>query len=264
MHTVTTSTSDDNKNPVEAGGESPAAASGVGDASLASFIELVRARRSTRHFRPDAVPSEVLDQLLEAARWAPSGFNLQPTHCVVVTSPDVKAKLYPACMKQRQILEAGATVVFTGDRHVVRHHFERVLQQDREAGAINLAYEQLLRKSVPLLFNTGPLGIGWLWKLLAETVVGRFTPIPSVQAVHPGYWLAKQVCLSAMVFMLAAEAAGLATCPMEGFGEHAVRRVLGIPRSHTVVLVVAVGYADHAAPRKTRLPLEERVHRDQW
>jgi nitroreductase len=243
---------------------SAGAAGGPAGAELPSFVKLVRSRRSTRQFRTDPVPPALLDELLEAARWAPSGFNLQPTHFVVVTEPEAKARLYPACMKQRQVLEAGATVVFTGDRDVAANHFERVLQQDREAGAINEAYEQLLRKAVPLCFNRGPLGLGWLWKAAAEPVVGRFTPVPSIQAVHKNYWLAKQICLSAMVFMLAAETAGLATCPMEGFGQRAVRRALGIPSSHGVVLVVAVGYADNSALKKTRLPLDGRVHRERW
>ncbi len=99
---------------------------------------------------------------------------------------------------------------------------------------------------------------------MVGTVVERFIPIPSIQAVHKSFWLAKQVCLSAMVFMLAAQIAGLATCPMDGFGEHSVRRVLGIPSSQTVVLVVAVGYADNSALKKTRLLLDGRVHRNQW
>lgn len=244
--------------------ERHSAADDAGRPDLKSFLALVRSRRATRHFRPDPVPPDLLDELLEAARWAPSGFNLQPTHFVVVTDPAAKAKLYPACMKQRQVLEAGATVVFTGDRRVVENHFERVLHQDREAGAINDAYEQILRRVVPLSFNHGPLGVGWLWKAVAGAVAERFVPIPSIQAVHKVYWLAKQVSLSAMVFMLAAEAAGLATCPMEGFGESAVRRALGIPASQAVVLVVPVGYADNAALTKTRLPPDAVVHRDRW
>jgi len=244
--------------------ESSGMASLAWNSRLESFLDLVRSRRATRHFQPEPVPQHLLDAVLEAARWAPSGFNLQPTHFVVVTNAAVKAKLYPACMKQRQVMEAGATVVFTGDRHVVDNHFERVLQQDRAAGAINSAYEQLLRRAVPLSFNRGPLGIGWLWKALVGKMVQRFIPIPSIQAIHKDYWLAKQVCLSAMVFMLAAEAAGLATCPMEGFGEYQVRQALGIPSSQTVVLVVAVGYADNSAAKKTRLPLDGLVHRDHW
>jgi nitroreductase len=244
--------------------ESHLAVTGERSVGLESFLELVCSRRSTRHFRPDPVPTSLLDELLEAARWAPSGFNLQPTHFVVVTDPEVKAKLCPACMNQRQVLEAGATVVFTGDRRVFENNFERILRQDREAGAINDAYERLLRKGVPLSFGQGPFGLGWLWKAVAAPLLGRFLPLPSVQAVHKSFWLAKQVSLSAMVFLLAAEAAGLATLPMEGFGEHQVRQALGIPSSQTVVLVVAVGYADNSSLKKTRLPLEGRVHRDRW
>src|SRR5262245_17277718 len=119
---------------------------------LAAFLELVRSRRATRHYRPDPVPDELLDQLLEAARWAPRGFNLQPTHFVVVTDQAVKRKLQPACMGQRQIVEAGATVVFTGDRRARQNNFDRALKLDLEAGAINEAYEALLRRIVPLFF----------------------------------------------------------------------------------------------------------------
>ncbi len=244
--------------------ESRNATSGESDERLNSFMVMIRSRRSTRHFRSDPVSPDLMAELLEAARWAPSGFNLQPTHFVVITEPEVKAKLYRACMKQRQALEAGAIVVFTGDRHVYENNFEQVVQCDRQAGAINAEYEKLLRWSVPLSFDQGPVSIGWLWKAIVGAVASRFTPIPNIQAVHKSYWLAKQVSLSAMVFMLAAEAAGLATCPMEGFGEHWVRKALGIPSSQTVVLVIAVGHADNSMLIKTRLPLELQVHRNRW
>ena len=231
---------------------------------LNQFIEMVRTRRSTRHFQAKPVAPELLQQLLEAARWAPSAFNLQPTHFVVVTNKALKEKLYPACMKQRQVLEAGATVVFTGDRHVVEHNFERILRQDREAKANSKEYENLLRKNVPLSFNRGFLGLGWLWKFAAETIAGRFVPIPKLQAVHRDYWLAKQVSIAAQTFMLAAQVAGLATCPMEGFSERAVQEALGIPSHQAVILVVPVGYADNSAATKTRLSLSEVVHQNCW
>ncbi len=232
--------------------------------SLDQFIDIVKARRSTRHFEPKAVAPELLEQLLEAARWSPSGFNLQPTHFVVVTDQALKEKLYPACMKQRQVLDAGAVVVFTGDRDVVTHHFEKMLRRDREAKAINADYEKLLRKNVSLSFNRGFLGFGFLWKLAAETIVGRFVPIPKLQAVHRDYWLAKQVSIAAQTFMLAAEFAGLATCPMEAFSERAVQKILGIPRNQAVILIVPVGYANNSAQTKTRLSLAELVHHNSW
>ena len=42
------------------------------------FLELIKARRSTRRFKPDPVPDDVIDRIVEAGRWAPSGFNQQP------------------------------------------------------------------------------------------------------------------------------------------------------------------------------------------
>lgn len=232
--------------------------------TLNQFTEIVRSRRSTRHFLPKAVSAELLNELLEAARWSPSAFNLQPTHFIVVTDKDLKEKLYPACMNQRQVLEAGAVVVFTGDRHVVEHNFERILRQDREARANSAEYERLLRKNVPLSFSRGVLGFGWLWKALAETIVGRFVPIPKLQAVHRDYWLAKQVSIAAQTFMLAAEVAGLATCPMEGFSERAVQEALNIPADQAVILVIPVGYADNSKQTKTRLSLSDVVHQNGW
>lgn len=232
--------------------------------SLGQFVEIVQMRRSTRHFEPKRVAPELLEQLLEAARWSPSAFNLQPTHFVVVTDQARKEKLFPACMKQRQVLEAGAVVVFTGDRDVVRRNFEKTLRQDREAKANSAEYEKILRKNVPLSFNRGFLGIGFLWKLAAEVFVDKFTPIPKLQAVHRNYWLAKQASIAAQTFMLAAQVAGLATCPMEGFSESAVREALGIPSNQAVILVVPVGYADNSAQTKTRLPLAELVHQNSW
>jgi nitroreductase len=232
--------------------------------NLSQFTEIVRSRRSTRHFQPKVVPAELLQQLIEAAHWSPSAFNLQPTHFIVITDKDLKEKLYPACMNQRQVLEAGAVVVFTGDRHVVEHNFERILQQDRDARANSAEYEQLLRKNVPLSFDRGFLGFGWLWKALAETIVGRFVPIPKLQAVHRDYWLAKQVSIAAQTFMLAAEVAGLATCPMEGFSERAVQRALNIPSDQAVILVIPVGYADNSKQTKTRLSLSDVVHQNGW
>src|SRR5439155_14781644 len=137
----------------------------------------------------------------------------------------VKARLRVACMDQRQVEEAPAVIVFVGDRRVVDHQFEEILAQERAAGAVNAEYERLLRKFVPLAFGHGPAGLGWLAKAVGAPVLGLVTPTPSIPAVFKRYWLTKQVMLSAMVLMLAAASAGLASVPMEGFDERRVKRV---------------------------------------
>ena len=49
------------------------------------LIEAIRSRRSIRSFKPDPVPGEVLEKLLETCRWAPSAQNTQPWDLVVLS-----------------------------------------------------------------------------------------------------------------------------------------------------------------------------------
>lgn len=202
--------------------------------------------------------------MVEIAHWAPSGYNLQPTHFTLVTDADQRRDLCIACLNQRPVAEAPAVIVVSGDRDVVDRHFLRMIAAEQEAGSIKPAYEAMLRKVVPLAFNRGPLGLGLLWKATLLPIVRLFKPIPELPAVHPRFWLAKQTSLAAMNLMLAAEAAGLATLPMEGFDERRVRRVLGMPRSQVVTLVIPIGYPTDEARRKTRLPTAMVMHRDRW
>ncbi len=53
----------------------------------------IRERRSVRKFKPDPVPSELLLDLLETARWAPSWANTQCWEVIVVSDPETKGKL---------------------------------------------------------------------------------------------------------------------------------------------------------------------------
>lgn len=228
--------------------------------TIHDFELLARSRRAVRHFKPDPIDRELLERCLDCARWAPSGYNLQPTHMTVIAEAAQRKQLRHACMDQAQITEAPATIVFSGDRRAPTHNFEAVLERDRAAGAISADYETKLRRFVPLAFARGPLGLGWLWKALLPPWLRMVTPLPTFPAVEPRYWLAKQASLAAMNFMLAARSAGLATVPMEGFDEQRVARIAGLPDWHVVILVVPVGHAADQHLTKTRLPLESMVH----
>ena len=61
-----------------------------------NFQELIRIRRSIRAYRPAAVPEDVLHRVLDAGRVAPTACNLQPFQLLVVTDPEVCAKLKAA------------------------------------------------------------------------------------------------------------------------------------------------------------------------
>ena len=64
--------------------------------SYNSFLELVKKRRSVRRFKPDPVPDEDIEKIIDAARWAPSGFNTQPWEFVVVREKELKDKIIDA------------------------------------------------------------------------------------------------------------------------------------------------------------------------
>jgi nitroreductase len=69
---------------------------------VAVLDRLIRERRSVRAFRPDPVPRSVIEELLEVARWAPSGSNIQPWRVAVLGGAQAGAL--------RQRLEEAASV----------------------------------------------------------------------------------------------------------------------------------------------------------
>jgi nitroreductase len=222
---------------------------------LAQFESLARKRRATRHFLQQPVEHDLIKRLLRTAQWAPSGYNLQPTRFIVVADPGTRSRIKRACLDQQAIEEAPIVIVFAGD-HLAFDRLEETLNYDLAAGAITADYAKFLRKIVRLMFKQGPLGINWLWKAALMPLARLFVPIPQIMAVHKRFWLAKQVMLCSMNFMLAAEAAGLGTVPMEGFDAGRLRRALDLPRSWEPILVVPLGYAQTDPPRRTRVPLQ--------
>jgi nitroreductase len=222
---------------------------------LDAYESLARQRRATRHFLPDAVDPALVERLLGIAQWAPSGYNLQPTRFVVVEGRAHRSALRAACMDQPQIDEAPVLVVFAGDHRAYEESFEESLALDHAAGATSPEYIAILRKIVPLAFRNDPINLAW--KTLLVPFVRWFRPIPKLPAAGKSEWLAKQAMLCAMNFMLAAEAAGLNTLPMEGFDTSRVRRALELPCSWEPMLVISLGHAVPGShPPKTRLPLE--------
>ncbi len=72
-----------------------------------SLLEMVKARRSIRRFKPDPVPDEYVDKIIEVARWAPSGFNQQPWEFVVVKNKELRdsiAQLHTEWYRSRSLV----------------------------------------------------------------------------------------------------------------------------------------------------------------
>jgi nitroreductase len=57
------------------------------------LLELVKNRRSIRRFKPEPLPEGYVEKIIEVARFAPSGFNMQPWEFVVVQREDLKKRI---------------------------------------------------------------------------------------------------------------------------------------------------------------------------
>ena len=60
---------------------------------MADILDLISSRRSIRRFTDAPVSDELVNKLIEAARWAPSGENEQPWKLIVVRDPATKVKI---------------------------------------------------------------------------------------------------------------------------------------------------------------------------
>jgi len=70
------------------------------------ILEAIKNRRSIRKYKDTPVPEEVLNTVLEAARWAPSWANTQCTRYVVVRDPATKERLAEVVNKGNPATEA--------------------------------------------------------------------------------------------------------------------------------------------------------------
>ncbi|TET90402.1 MAG: nitroreductase [Methanomassiliicoccales archaeon] len=76
--------------------------------------EAIRARRSVRRYKSTPIPDETLQNVLNAARLAPSAENMQPWRFVVVRDEDAKRELASACNNQTWIAEAPVIIAACG------------------------------------------------------------------------------------------------------------------------------------------------------
>jgi len=79
--------------------------------SAAEMLRLLRSIRSVRDFRPDPVPDEALDAILDVARWTGSGGNAQPWTFIVVRERATLAAIAAASPNTGHVGSAAAAIV---------------------------------------------------------------------------------------------------------------------------------------------------------
>jgi len=78
-------------------------------------LEAIKGRRSIRAFKNQDVPAEIVEELIDAARWAPSAGNIQPWEFIIVRKPRIKRRLVETALDQMFIEEAPVVIVVCAD-----------------------------------------------------------------------------------------------------------------------------------------------------
>lgn len=232
-----------------------------------NWREAVLARYAVRSFQSRPVDREVIFDLLVLANQAPSSFNLQPWHFLVVDDPAGKARLRRLALDQPHVEQAAAAVVFCADPLAWRLHGEATTRQAVACRALPPEKAARRLRHIRLSFDIGPLGLLGLLKGLVCLLLKPWRPIPPVvcRARHLRSRVREETMLAVQTFMLAAGARGLDTCPVGAFDALRIKRAFGIPRRMEVVLLVLVGHgAETGVAPFPRLPVIGKTHWNSW
>ena len=187
-----------------------------------------------------------------------------------VTDPVKLKELAHACLDQRTAVTAAQMVVFATRQDLHRQRARTVLAfekgniarnspPERQAGRI-AKMTTYYSRVMPLLYSRafGVLGAGrWAF----AQAVSRFRPmVTNVTEADMRTVVHKSCGLAAQTFMLAMAEAGYDTCPLEGFDERRVRRILGLPRAARITMVITCGIRKQGRGiwgERFRLPFSE-------
>jgi nitroreductase len=229
-------------------------------------MEVMATMRAMRRLRPDPVPAELLEQLVDAATWAPSGGNIQAYSFVVVTDRAQMTRLADLWRVVADFYLASFATVMP--EHMSERRAERLrdalrFQRDHFAqtpAVIVACYDlgtwtrRLRRQRRQFAAALQGLGARRTATLLRG---GRaFAERSEAASVYPGV----------QNLLLAARAHGLgATLTTWHLAlEPEFKQVLGIPRRVKTFAVVPVGWPRGRFGPVRRRPAAEAIHRDRW
>lgn len=217
------------------------------NANFLEFKKIVEGRRSIRQFTSEKVPSDVIESCLDLALLAPNSSNLQAWEFYWVQNAEKKQKLAEFCFNQKAASTASDLIAV-----VARPDLWSRGQK------INLDYfnqqnstphiEQVKRyylKTVPLAYQTDFFGFLKVVKTVVAWAVGLFKVSYRGPFGHSGnlLWATKTTSLAAENLMLAIHASGFDSCPMEGFDQTRVKKLLQLPGAASVVMIIGLGRA---------------------
>lgn len=205
------------------------------------LFEKLNWRYATKKMNPEKkVSDDKVEKIIEAARLAPTSSGLQPFEIIVVTDPDVRAKIRAAAWDQAQITDGSHLLVFAAWDNYTEDRINAMFDQvNEERGGTNEGWEAYRQK-------------------LLTGYVPRDAEVNYQHAARQAY-IGMGMALTAAAFE------AVDSTPMEGFDPDQVDEILGLrARGLRSVTLMPLGYRDAendwlANLKKVRRPKDEFV-----
>lgn len=213
---------------------------------MSETLDAIFQRRAIKVFESADIPEGLREQILNAARYAPSSFNSQPYKFYWVQSAANRLAVAKLCLGQKPAVTASALVVAVADLGSLSATSQAQLEWMRSA---NFAEDKIRNyewtaKIGRILFMPGPFGIfaAFKWALFRLINLCKVIGMPPLFRQDLFKWATKGTSLACENLMIAAEALGMNTCPMEGFDGRRLSDYLGLSRrQQEIVMVIAIG-----------------------
>jgi nitroreductase len=199
-----------------------------------NVIDAIKKRRSIRRFKSAQITHEQIKLLLEAARLAPSGSNVQPWRFLIVKDQELKNRLQEACFNQELIGEASVIIVCCGD-----------LLSWKETRERNQEIISLLQRPIN--------------KDYENVLMARVDRAASVEITERIPTTMMNVAIAIEHIVLEAVELSLGSCWVRIFDERKIRELFDLPEYILIVAILAIGVPDERPEPRPRLPLSSIV-----
>jgi nitroreductase len=211
------------------------------------IMSAMQQRRSTRAYLGKEVSRRDIEEILSCAALAPSAINLQPWE-FIVTYGEEKERLVRRLLKARRErqVECGSGTDRPLPERISRRAKEAMAVMEPHISALGLTFNQFVEEG-SCSFYGAPVAI--------MVVIDKLFPV--IRYLDVG--------LAVSYLLLAAQAKGLATCPIGLITAYHddISQMLNIPIAKEILLGISLGYADENSPanafRTGRADLREVV-----
>ena len=232
------------------------------------FNEVIKSRRSVRDFLNKNINILTVKKCIKNATLAPNSSNLQLWEFYHIINSELKVNISKACFDQPAAKTANQFVIIVTRKDLWKSRRDFNLNfilnkfkdlDDKKSirkkkNAIN--YYKLL---IPTLYGNFLRITGFL-KYINVSIIGFFRPIyREVTSSDLRVVVHKSAALAAQNFMLSMSSSGYDTCPMEGFDSVRVKKILNLPNSAEINMIIGCGIRSEKGvySEQFRVPFKE-------